>query len=134
MILMRYDYIELMMNSTFCLIPRGRRLGTYRFLEALKFGCIPVILSNHLLLPFSEVIDWNNAVVWADERKITNIPVILRNISVTKVFEMRQYSLFYYKTYFSSIERIVFTTIQILKNRIFKVTRKSVKIGIATQK
>ena len=44
-----------------------------RFLESLQAACVPVLLSNEYVLPFSDVIDWSRAVVWADERLLLQV-------------------------------------------------------------
>nr|CAH7726377.1 unnamed protein product [Callosobruchus chinensis] len=80
----KYDYETLLQNSTFCLVPRGRRLGSFRFLEVLQAGCIPVLLSNSWALPFSEVIDWKKSVVWADERLLLQVPHVIRSLTPKK--------------------------------------------------
>ncbi|XP_075223224.1 exostosin glycosyltransferase 1 ttv [Lycorma delicatula] len=120
----RYDYELLLQNSTFCLVPRGRRLGSFRFLEALQAGCVPVILSNSWTLPFSEVIDWNKAVIWADERLLLQVPETVRSIPDTKVFALRQQTQILWERYFSSIEKIVFTTLEIIHERLPQQRRR----------
>ncbi|TFK01544.1 liprin-beta-2 [Platysternon megacephalum] len=107
-----YDSQELMHNSTFCLVPRGRRVGSFHFLEALQAACIPVLLSNGWELPFSEVIDWNKAAIVGDERLLLQIPSITRSIDHDKVLALRQQTQFLWETYFSSVEKIVLTTLE----------------------
>lgn len=121
----KYDYKDLLYNSEFCLIPRGRRLGTYRFLEALKAGCIPVILSNNWILPFSEIINWKKAVIWADERHLTQFTSVLRDIPQKRIKKMRNFCILYYENYFSSIDRIIETTVEIIKARIMSYSVKN---------
>ncbi len=109
----KYDYNELLQSSKFCLVPRGRRLATYRLLESLKQGCVPVLLSNNYVLPFSEIIDWKKAAVFADELLLSHVPSMLREINDSELFEMRRFALKYYQTYFSSVERIIATTFEV---------------------
>lgn len=110
---LRYDYETLLQNSTFCLVPRGRRLGSFRFLEALQAGCIPVLLSNSWALPFQSKIDWSQAVIWSDERLLLQVPDIIRSITPSQIFALRQQSQILWDRYLSSIEKIVFTTFEV---------------------
>lgn len=76
------------MNATFCLVPRGRRLGSFRFLEALRAGCIPVILSNGWALPFHERIDWTQAVIFSDERLLLQVNKIKIKPTIKSVIKL----------------------------------------------
>ncbi|XP_038016891.1 exostosin-like 1 isoform X3 [Motacilla alba alba] len=96
----RFDYQELLHNSTFCIVPRGRRLGSFRFLEALQAACIPVLLSDGWELPFAEAIDWGKAAVVGSERLLL------------------QQTQFLWDAYFSSVDKIVHTTLEIIKDRL----------------
>ncbi|KYO25734.1 exostosin-like 1 [Alligator mississippiensis] len=116
----KFDYRELLHNSTFCIIPRGRRLGSFRFLEALQAACIPVLLSNGWELPFSEVIDWSKAAIVGDERLLLQIPSTVRCIHRDKVLAFQQHTQFLWEAYFSSVEKIVQTTLEIIKDRVFR--------------
>ncbi|TDH03884.1 hypothetical protein EPR50_G00147010 [Perca flavescens] len=97
-----YDYKEMLHNSTFCLVPRGRRLGSFRFLEALQ------------------IIDWNTAAVIGDERLLLQIPTTVRSIHQDKILSLRQQTQFLWEAYFSSVEKIVLTTLEIIQDRVFE--------------
>lgn len=114
----QYDFVDLMKESRFCLTPRGRRLGSFRFLEALGHGCIPVILSDGWVKPFDEIIDWSCATVQYEESLVLLVPDMLRDFSQVTTRKMRENCRILYKKYFSTIERIILTTVSIIEQRI----------------
>ncbi|XP_068934930.1 exostosin-like 1 isoform X2 [Petaurus breviceps papuanus] len=101
-------------NSTFCFIPRNCHLGSFRLLQALKAGCIPVLLNRGWQLPFSEVIDWGTAAIIIDERHLLQIKSALQRLTPARVLALRQQTQFLWDAYFSSVEKIVHTTLEIL--------------------
>ncbi|NXG48110.1 EXT1C protein, partial [Psilopogon haemacephalus] len=114
----KFDYQELLHNSTFCIVPRGRRLGSFRFLEALQAACIPVLLSDGWELPFAEAIDWGKAAVVGNERLLLQVPSIVRCIHPERVLVFQQQTQFLWDAYFSSVDKIVHTTLEIIKDRL----------------
>ncbi|XP_065600625.1 exostosin-like 1 isoform X1 [Cyrtonyx montezumae] len=114
----KFDYQELLHNSTFCIVPRGRRLGSFRFLEALQAACIPVLLSDGWELPFSEAIDWGKAAVVGSERLLLQIPSTVRCIRPERVLAFQQQTQFLWDAYFSSVDKIVHTTLEIIRDRL----------------
>uniref|UniRef100_A0A8B9RVU5 Exostosin-like 1 n=1 Tax=Accipiter nisus TaxID=211598 RepID=A0A8B9RVU5_9AVES len=114
----KFNYQELLHNSTFCIVPRGRRLGSFRFLEALQAACIPVLLSDGWELPFAEAIDWGKAAVVGNERLLLQIPSAVRCIHPERVLAFQQQTQFLWDAYFSSVDKIVHTTLEIIKDRL----------------
>uniref|UniRef100_A0A6A7G333 Exostosin-1-like n=2 Tax=Hirondellea gigas TaxID=1518452 RepID=A0A6A7G333_9CRUS len=124
----RWDYEELLHNSTFCLVPRGRRLGSFRFLEVLSAGCVPVLLANGWELPFAEVIDWAEATLHSDERLLLQVPELVRSVQAAAVLRMRQQSQLLYNQYFSSVSSIVHTTLEIVYERVRRHRPRPLKV------
>jgi len=116
----RWDYQSLLHNSTFCLTPRGRRLGSFRFLESLQAGCLPVVLANGWMLPFAEIIDWDKACLEWSERLLLQVPSVLREYGDDRIMAMRQQSQFLWESYFASTEVIIKTVIEIVRDRVYK--------------
>jgi len=87
------DLHGMLKNSTFCAIPRGDSAGTKRFFASVMAGCIPVIISDHLALPFAHWIDYDKATVKFTESRVMqpsfNLPKKLRRIPRAKVRRMQ---------------------------------------------
>jgi hypothetical protein len=51
-------YIELMADSYIALAPRGYGGQSFRFYEAMQFGCVPMLISDIDTRPFKKWIEW----------------------------------------------------------------------------
>ena len=56
------DYCDLLQEATFAVIPGGRSPATYRFMEALATGTVPILFDEekdrNIQMPFEGLIDW----------------------------------------------------------------------------
>ncbi|XP_037406017.1 probable glycosyltransferase At5g03795 [Triticum dicoccoides] len=82
------NYIEHMKNSRFCLCPMGYEVNSPRIVEALYYECVPVIIADNFVLPFSDVFDWSAFSVVVAEKDIPDLKRILQGISLRKYVAM----------------------------------------------
>jgi hypothetical protein len=61
------SYIDSIENSKFVLCPRGQGLNSIRFFEAVAAGRIPILISDNVKLPLSDMIDWSSVIIQLSE-------------------------------------------------------------------
>jgi len=74
---MGVDVSKVMQTATFCPIPRGDSGGTKRFFAAILAGCIPLVISDNLALPFLPAVDYSKAML-----RISESDFMSRNLSI----------------------------------------------------
>ena len=92
------SYSEKMMDSKICLVPRGTSLETYRFFEAIRYGCIVIteILPSRWFYNGSPAIRIND---WSELEEI--LDKLINNKLLIK--KKHQESLAWWKTRCSEI-------------------------------
>ena len=111
------EYKELLTNSAFGLVLRGDNLYSYRFLEVLSSGAIPVIFSDHWLLPFYEAVDYSKFAVVVREKDAENLLTILGKYSEDDVCNMRKAAKRAYRDHFANFDVKLETAVQVLERR-----------------
>ena len=69
------------------------------------------------VLPFSEVLDWEKAALVVDERQLFQLPYLLRKIPPSKILSLRWHTQFMWDTYFSSVSKIIMTTLEVCTSK-----------------
>lgn len=64
----REEYIQNMYSSDYALVVRGAGNFSYRLYEVLSCGKIPVFIDTDCVLPYDHIINWENYVVWINQK------------------------------------------------------------------
>ncbi|KAG8387161.1 hypothetical protein BUALT_Bualt03G0224400 [Buddleja alternifolia] len=84
------SYESMLKDSKFCLCPSGYEVASPRVVEAIYAECVPVLISDSYVPPFSDVLDWKKFSVTVAVEDIPNIKKILMGISEAKYLEMQK--------------------------------------------
>ena len=84
------SYYDKLRNSKFCLCPSGYEVASPRVVEAIYTGCVPVLISEHYVPPFSDVLNWKSFSVELSVKDIPNLKDILMSISPRQYIRMQR--------------------------------------------
>jgi hypothetical protein len=77
------EYNKIINRSVFTLAPRGCGYTSFRIYEAIMGKSIPIyIWENTQILPFSDIINWNDIAIVINSSEIENLPQILENVNI----------------------------------------------------
>ena len=105
-------YTDLLDNSMFGIVARGDALFSYRLLETLSRGAIPIIISDGWVLPFDRTIDWSECSLRFHQEAIDAIPFIIEKLQDRRIIELQSNALMNYNKYFSKVGLIMQTMIK----------------------
>ncbi|GLT51120.1 hypothetical protein SLA2020_245530 [Shorea laevis] len=84
------SYHDMMRKSKYCLCPSGNEVASPRIVEAIYTECVPVLISQHYVLPFSDVLNWNSFSVNVTVSDIPNLKKILLGIPQDQYLRMQE--------------------------------------------
>jgi len=116
---------ERLKKATFCLIlpPSNRSFISseaiqVRLVECLQAGSIPVILSQDIILPLSEVIDWTKAAIILPVQRITELHFLLRTFPHSDIFTLKRQGRLVMETYLSSAGNMFQSLLGVIRHRL----------------
>lgn len=104
------EYGALLAASRFAFVPRGDALFSYRLLEAMSYGCIPIVVSEGWVLPFDRTVAWTDCCVNVHHEAVETLVAYLRGRRSSGDWERRATcAVREYERCFASMDRIVDT-------------------------
>lgn len=85
----KMSYVQHMKSSKYCICPMGYEVNSPRIVEAIYYECVPVIIADNFVPPFSEVFDWSSFSVIVAEKDIPKLKEILTAIPLRRYLKMQ---------------------------------------------
>lgn len=84
------NYETMMKSSRFCICPSGYEVASPRIVEAILAECVPVLISEYYVVPFSDALDWKSFSVSIRVKDIPELKNILASVSWSHYTRMRR--------------------------------------------
>ncbi|CAA6673198.1 unnamed protein product [Spirodela intermedia] len=84
------SYYDMMRKAKFCICPSGYEVASPRVVEAIYLECVPVIISDGYVLPFSDVLNWKSFSIQVAKKDIPNLKEILLGVSQRQYIRMQR--------------------------------------------
>ncbi|XP_062107090.1 probable glycosyltransferase At3g07620 isoform X1 [Humulus lupulus] len=84
------SYEEKLRKSRYCICPSGHEVASPRIVEAIYAECVPVLISQRYVLPFSDVLNWEAFSVQVSVSEIPELKKILLGISEERYLRLRE--------------------------------------------
>jgi hypothetical protein len=86
----KITYHDLMARSVFTLCPAGYGRWSFRFIEALLNGSIPILVSDEYVLPFGDKIDWSKYCYVVEEHHLFGLTDFIHRLSIDEIAEKQK--------------------------------------------
>jgi len=84
-------YNKILNRSIFTLAPRGYGYTSFRIYEAILANSIPIyIWEDKKVLPYSDIIDWNDFCIVINSKDINNIDTIISKVNIKEKYKNLQ--------------------------------------------
>lgn len=112
----KHNFVDLM-NSTFALVPAGVQPASYRFIEVLSAGAIPVLIADNYVKPFDTLIQWYRCLLQFPTTEMYRIIATLRAMKEEEILQRQTYCIAVYNEFLKDDETLLRTSVRALKAR-----------------
>ncbi|KAH8952137.1 hypothetical protein BDL97_09G069200 [Sphagnum fallax] len=112
----KYDYIDLM-NTTFAIVPAGIQASSYRFIEVLSAGAVPVLIADNYVKPFEKLIQWHKCLLQFPSSEMHRIVQVLRGLSPTEILQRQENCLYFYREFLQDDATLIRSAVRSSKVR-----------------